>query len=125
MKKIRLLIASIVFVGAALFVVAPLTNVGAVGAIDGICEDNSDSAVCQNKDNYTAGSFIGIIINALLGLVGAVCVVVIIIGGFQYATSAGNSANVAKAKNTILYALVGLVVSFIAFAIVNFVLKIV
>ena len=46
----------------------------------------------------------------------------IIWGGIRYATSAGNSSSVTTAKNTILYAIVGLVIAFLAFAAVNFVL---
>ena len=45
----------------------------------------------------------------------------IIYGGIQYTTSAGDSGKVTNAKNTILYAIVGLIVSILAYAIVNFV----
>ena len=46
----------------------------------------------------------------------------IIIGGIQYSTSAGDSGKVKKAKDTILYGIIGLVIALLAFAIVNFVL---
>lgn len=62
------------------------------------------------------------IINVALGLIGFVAVVMIILGGFQYITSSGDAAKVTKAKNTILYGIVGLVIALLAFAIVNFVL---
>ena len=48
---------------------------------------------------------------------------VIIIGGFLYVLSSGNSASVVKAKNAVLYAIVGLVAAFLAYAIVNWVFK--
>ncbi len=61
------------------------------------------------------------IINILSLAVGVVAVVMIIIGGFKYVTSGGDSGNVTGAKNTILYAVVGLVVVALAQVIVRFV----
>jgi hypothetical protein len=46
----------------------------------------------------------------------------IVIGGIRYTTSNGDSAGITSAKNTILYAVVGLIVALLAYAIVNFVL---
>ncbi|MBQ3320780.1 hypothetical protein IJG71_01460 [Candidatus Saccharibacteria bacterium] len=63
------------------------------------------------------------IINAVIGILGLVCVIVIILGGVQYMTSTGESSKVKKAKDTILYGVVGLVICVLAFAIVNFVIK--
>lgn len=61
------------------------------------------------------------IVNILLFVVGVASVIIIIIGGLRYVTSAGDSSQISGAKNTILYAVVGLVVATMAFAIVNFV----
>ena len=63
------------------------------------------------------------IINGVIGVLGFVCVVVMIIGGVNYMISAGDTNKVTKAKNTILYGLIGMVVCVLAFAIVNFVIK--
>lgn len=63
------------------------------------------------------------IINVVVGVIGFIAVVMIIMGGISFATSQGDSSKVAKARNTILYGVVGLIVSLLAFAIVNFVLK--
>lgn len=60
--------------------------------------------------------------NVLLFVIGAVAVIMIIIGGLRYITSGGDSSNVTAAKNTILYALVGVIVAILAFAAVNFVI---
>lgn len=60
--------------------------------------------------------------NILLFIIGAVSVIMIIIGGLRYVLSGGDSSSVNSAKNTILYAVVGLVVAFAAYAIVNFVI---
>ena len=62
------------------------------------------------------------IINVALGLVAVVAVIFIIVGGVQYITSSGDTGKATKARNTILYAVIGLVVALLAFAIVNFVL---
>ena len=62
------------------------------------------------------------IINVVIGVIGFVAVAFIIFGGFQYTTSAGDPGKVKKAKDTILYGIIGLVVAMLAYAIVNFVL---
>ena len=62
------------------------------------------------------------IINAIIAVLGIVAVVVIILGGVNYMTSSGDAAKVKKAKDTILYGVIGLVVCVLAFAIVNFVI---
>ena len=62
------------------------------------------------------------IINAVIGVLGIVAVIIIIVGGIGYMTSSGDAGKVKKAKDTILYACIGLVVCVIAFAIVNWVI---
>jgi len=62
------------------------------------------------------------ITNTMLFIVGGLSVVMIIFGGLRYVTSTGKSASVTAAKNTIMYAIIGLIVSFLAYAAVNFVL---
>ena len=60
--------------------------------------------------------------NVMLFIVGAISVIMIVIGGLRYVLSGGNSTNVTAAKNTILYAIVGLVVAMLAYAMINFVI---
>ena len=62
------------------------------------------------------------IINGVIGILGLVCVVVMIIGGINYMTSAGDAGKVKKGKDTILYGLIGLVICVLAFALVNWVI---
>lgn len=62
------------------------------------------------------------IVNLLLFILGAIAVIMIIIGGIRYTTSNGDASNTKAAKDTILYAVIGLVVAIMAYAIVNFVL---
>jgi hypothetical protein len=66
-------------------------------------------------------SIFGRVTNILLFLVGAISVIMLIIGGIRYVISGGDQAQVTAAKNTILYAIVGIVVAFLAYAAVNFV----
>ena len=63
------------------------------------------------------------IINVFSAIVGSISVIMIIIGGFRYITSAGDSNSVGGAKNTILYAIVGLIIVAFAQIIVQFVLQ--
>ncbi len=68
-------------------------------------------------------SIIQTIINVVIGLVGVIAVVVMIMGGISFITSQGDTNKVTKARNTILYGVVGLIVALLAFAIVNFVMS--
>ena len=61
--------------------------------------------------------------NTILYVVGIIAVVMLIIGGIKYVVSGGDAKKVTDAKNTVLYAIIGLVVAFLAFAIVNFVIS--
>lgn len=67
------------------------------------------------------GAIIARVIDALLIFAGAVAVLFLIIGGFRYVISAGNPDQVEGAKKTILYAILGLIIIFIAFVAVRFI----
>ena len=60
--------------------------------------------------------------NTLLLIIGIISVVMLIYGGFRYIISGGDNKKVADAKNTILYAIIGLIISLLAYAIINFVI---
>lgn len=68
----------------------------------------------------TGGVFITIT-NILLFVIGAIAVVMLIIGGVRYVVSAGDQNAVTSAKNTILYAIIGIIVAFLAYAAIGFV----
>ncbi|HXH26387.1 MAG TPA: hypothetical protein VNG90_00665 [Candidatus Acidoferrum sp.] len=72
---------------------------------------------------FGSGGVFTIIINAVLFIIGMIAVVMLIIGAVHYVTSGGDAAAVNKAKNTILYAIIGVVLSFMAYAIINFVVS--
>lgn len=80
-----------------------------------------DELQYDTGDTFSS-SFQGIL-NAVIGVLALVAVVVMIVGGVSYMTSSGDAGKVKKAKDTILYGLIGLVVCVLAFAIVNFVIS--
>lgn len=77
---------------------------------------------CDQGDQTTVNDIIADVINIFSLVVGVVSVIMIIIGGLKYITSGGDSGNVSGAKNTILYAIIGLVIVALAQVIVRFVL---
>ncbi len=74
------------------------------------------------NDGESLEADVGSVINMIIYGIGIVAVIVIIIGGVNYMLSQGDPNKIKKAKDTILYGVIGLVVVLIAFAIVNFVL---
>lgn len=84
----------------------------------GTLATNPDS--CNSSDLNTV---IKTIVNTLIFAIGIVAVIMIILGGINYATSQGDPAKVKKGKDTVLYGIIGLVIALLAYAIVNFVLN--
>ena len=73
------------------------------------------------KDLFGENSIFQIVTNILLFLIGAISVIMLIIGGIRYVVSGGDQNAITSAKNTILYAIIGIIVAFLAFAAVRFV----
>ncbi len=71
---------------------------------------------------FGAGGVFQKVANFLILLVGAIAVIMLIIGGLRYVISSGNEKAVEGAKNTILYAIIGIVVAILAYAAVKFVI---
>ncbi len=84
----------------------------------GLATEVRESYGCTGSKDQLSPAVQGII-NGVIGILATVAVVYIVIGGVQYMTSGGDSSKVKTAKNTILYALIGLVICVLAFAIVN------
>lgn len=76
----------------------------------------------QSADLFGQSGTFRTITNVMLFLVGAISVIMLIIGGLRYVVSGGDSTAVQNAKNTILYAIVGIVVAIMAYAVVSFVI---
>ena len=96
-------------------------NTGIEDGIEGGAQSAKPTDAPENLFSGPDGIFRNIT-NTLIFLVGAIAVVMLIIGGLRYVLSGGNSSNVESAKNTIFYAIIGIVVAILAFAIVNFVI---
>lgn len=91
-----------------------------------VCDGVALTGSCDLSNNTSGDSvktIVGSVINILSMAVGVISVIMIIIGGFKYITSSGDSNNVNSAKNTILYAIIGLVIVAMAQIIVLFVLN--
>jgi hypothetical protein len=87
---------------------------------------NQSPTDCRSLDQSGANdpnALIRKIINILSVIVGIIAVIMIIIGGFRYITSGGASEKVTGAKNTLLYAIIGLIIVALAQVIVRFVLR--
>jgi quinol-cytochrome oxidoreductase complex cytochrome b subunit len=65
------------------------------------------------------------VLSFVYGIVGVLAVVFIIVGGLRYAASGGNAASVTQAKNTITYAILGLILAILAYAITQFVVQVI
>lgn len=85
---------------------------------------NGDTCPPPANDQGTTrvNTVITTIVNIFSLIVGIVSVIMIIFGGFKYITSGGDSGKVSEAKNTIVYAVIGLVIVAFAQFIVQFVL---
>jgi cytochrome bd-type quinol oxidase subunit 2 len=129
LKNFRKTIATLI-AGLALAIVPVLVPVAVHAADIGgqlKCGSNLDASGSGCDSNVTTGSsnlngVITDIVNIFSVIVGIVSVIMIIYGGFRYVTSGGDSGNVSSAKNTIIYAVIGLVVVALAQFIVQFVL---
>ncbi|HEU0266262.1 MAG TPA: TrbC/VirB2 family protein, partial [Candidatus Saccharimonadaceae bacterium] len=93
----------------------------AINVFSGSCSADSSAKLCKSTSD-NASSMIHNIINLLIYAVGIISVIMVVIGGLRYTLSGGDSSGLNSAKNTILYAIVGLVVAVMAYAIVNFVI---
>lgn len=89
----------------------------------GACLTEPDQTCDPGDAQSTLRDTIRNIINVVSYLVGAIAVLMIIVGGFRYVTSSGNSEALKNARNTIVYALVGLIVVAFAQVIVHFTLS--
>jgi hypothetical protein len=86
--------------------------------------EDTSGADCSTTDaTEKINSLIHTIVNLLSAIVGVVAVIMIIVGGLRYITSGGNDASVTGAKNTILYAIIGLIIVALAQILVRFTLS--
>lgn len=118
MKKIVSAAFSIAVISMTSLYLAPEVN-----AVEGVQNGaNSARGSDQPFDLFGDGGTFATITNVLLFIIGAVAVIMIVIGGMRYVLSGGDSNQITSAKNTILYAIIGIIVAVLAYAAVNFVI---
>ena len=124
-NKVKTLAAGGLGVVAMGLQAAPTFAAGKVRCPDGT--EKADLSACPDLRNTLNSNdlmtTLNTIINVVIGIIGFVAVMVIILGGVQYTTSAGDSGKVKKAKDTIMYGIIGLIVALMAYSIVNFILS--
>jgi hypothetical protein len=92
-------------------------------ACDGLQQVGGGNACTGNEAETRVNSLIANIVNLLSFIVGIVAVIMIVIAGFRYITSGGDSSKVSGAKSALIYAIVGLIIVALAQLIVQFVLN--
>ncbi len=129
-KKIQTIVLSLIMAFSFVSVSAPVMVSAQTSIADQVCtgvlntsgEDASGVSSCDEESDNSFGTIITKVINIFSILIGSVSVIMIIIGGFRYIISGGDQNNVTAAKNTIMYAIIGLVVVLFSQVIVRFVL---
>ena len=128
MKKIsKLVLAAIMAVTLGLFGINQTTSVYATDYIEENAksiQQGAEAARCDECPSELFGNN-GVfrqITNTILYFVGIIAVIMLIWGGVRYVVSGGDAKKVTDAKNTILYAIIGLIIAFLAYAIVQFVI---
>ncbi|QHN42273.1 hypothetical protein GII36_00135 [Candidatus Mycosynbacter amalyticus] len=117
-RTLQFLAISIVTSTLLLGVSAYAESVPAGGVSAGAAAAKGDD---QPSVLFGDGGIFAQVTNVMLFIIGAISVIMIIIGGLRYVLSGGDSANVSAAKNTILYAIVGIIVALLAYAAVSFI----
>ncbi len=119
-KTIRTALAGLLLVPVLALGVSTVTGVSEASAQIGKGLNATNTG--QGPRNLTGSNGVFLtVVNVLLFIIGAISVIMLIYGGIRYTTSGGNANNVTAAKNTIMYAIIGLIVAIFAFAIVNWV----
>jgi hypothetical protein len=123
MKKLQLIFISVFAISGLFFatsVHAQTATQLACDAADGVYNAASDS--CATKATQrSVDSAVKTAVNILSYVAGVASIIMIVIGGIKYAASGGDSNAISSAKNTLLYAVVGLVIALLAQALVRFV----
>lgn len=117
MKKIGFTIAFVGLLGVSSLAAASLLTSDASAQVS----SGINAATTSEMQGKSVNSTVGSIVNILLWVVGILSVTMIVWSGFKYITSAGDTSKLASAKSTLIYAVVGLIIAILAYAIVTFV----
>ena len=105
-------------------VLAAVSVANATGVFATTLSEGAQAARCDGcpENLFGDNGVFRQVTNIVLYIVGVIAVIMLIIGGIKYVVSGGDAKKVVDAKNTVLYAIIGLIICFLAFAIVNFVI---
>ena len=121
MNKLKMILAGMLIIPTVALAVAPAASAEGNLTLNSGVDSAQGEGVGQVSTDPE--SLVKKFVNIFLFAVGALSVIMLIWGGIRYTTSAGDSNKVTAAKNTVLYAIVGLVVAILAYAIVNMVIS--
>ncbi|MGK2896507.1 MAG: pilin [Candidatus Saccharimonadales bacterium] len=123
MNRIKTTIITLALaIGLVPLALPAVADAACTGTPAACAQQGADAGTTGARNEGSLTTIIGNITNILLFVVGAVGVIMLIIGGLRYVLSGGDSGQTKAAKDTILYAVVGIIVALLAYAIVNFVL---
>lgn len=123
LRRTTVTIAAMLTIGIGLFGSPLVQTVSAQTSADQVCAGiAAASGTGCNGSNTSLDNLIANAVNILSILIGVVAVIMIMVGGFKYITASGDSSKLGSAKNTIIYAIIGLVIVALAQGIVHFVL---
>ena len=133
MKRIKLLLTVIYTLALTIVPGAMMLTASPAFAANSEIQENlcgganleapGSATTCAEDDGTGVNGIVNTVITVFSWVVGVVSVIMIIVGGFKYVTSGGESSGVTGAKNTILYAIVGLIIVAVSQVIVKFVLS--
>jgi hypothetical protein len=123
-KLNRKLISSIILAAiVSLFVALPAQQVFAVDASDAVCESLGATGAECSEGGSGIDTVLRVALNLLSFIAGVIAVIMLMIAGIKYLTSQGDSGSVSGARNTIIYALVGIIIVVLSQSIIQFVLR--
>lgn len=120
-KKFAAVSMLVVSLGASIYSTTPASALSLMDVINGAYRG-------QGQPTELFGGPTALIpraINLMLFIVGILAIIMLIYGGIRYVLSGGDAGKVKDAKNTILYAIVGLVIAILGYAVVNWVIQVV
>jgi hypothetical protein len=118
-----LAVAAMVAIGAGLLGGPLVQSAYAANSADSVCAGIAtvSGAGCSGSDT-SINKVVGTAINIFSIIIGVIAVIMIMVSGFKYITANGDSGQLGSAKNTLIYAIVGLVIVALSQSIVHFVL---
>lgn len=126
-------IASMAMTAPALVAIPVATGIANADIVTSLCTGTNDAAgeagtACDKGGNGAdpskgLGPLAAKVVNFFTIVVGAIAIIMVIFGGFRYITSGGDSGKVGSAKNTLIYAIVGLIIVALAQILVHFVIN--